>query len=235
MTYPAALLINRAWNLSGIVARGLETVNGEQGTDGLFLLNELLEFKSCDLDLIPYWKRSVLQLVQGQEIYFLPNIVQVETFTFNIGPVRYPVNLISRDKYFGTARVDDIQSLPFIGHVERAFGGSNLYLYNTPMGNYVSNLTAKHALTDVDLYTDMSSVYDGFYLSYLRYALAQYMCLEYDIDFAPDKMKQLMVMQKKLNNIEPPDLSLKKVRMISSSRSYLYDWQTVNLSVGYLP
>lgn len=234
MTYPAVLLINRAWNLSGIVARGFETASGEQGTDGLFLLNELLEFKSCDLDLIPYWKKTSFSLVQGQEVYFLENVVQIETFTFNIGPVRYATNEISRNKYFGSPRVDNIQSLPFQWHLERTEGGSNLYLYFAPDSNYTATIVAKHALTDVSLNTDLTTVYDGFYIAYLRYALANYMCMEYNVEFGADKMKQLMVMAKKLQYIEPPDLSLNKVSFIAGHRN-AYDWQVINLSVGYLP
>ena len=232
--YPASLLISRAWNLSGIVARGLETVSGEQTTDGLFLLNELLEFKACDLDLIPYWQRTTLQLVQGQEKYFIPGLVQIETFTFNIGPVRFPTNEVPRNKYFGNGRVDNIQSLPFAWHLERAEGGSNLYLYFEPNQNYIANITGKYALTDVDLFTDLTTVYDGFYIAYLRYALAKYMALEYDITFSADKEKQLMVMAKKLQYISPPDLSLNKVSFISG-KQIGWDWQSINLTTGYWP
>ncbi len=231
MTYPAALLINRAWNLSGIVARGLETVSGEQAGDGLYLLNELLEFKSVDLDLIPYWERTTIQLVQGQEKYFLENLYAIETFTFNIGVVRYPVNEVQRDKYFGNGRVDNIQSIPYQWHLERATGGSNLYVYYLPMDNYVANITGKYALTDVDLYTDLSTVYDGFYISYLRYALAQYMCLEYDIDFDPGKKAMLMQMAKKLSNLSPPDLSMNKVQFLNNNTGL--NWAQVNIGKGW--
>lgn len=233
MTYPAIQLINRAWNLSGIVGRGLETVSGEQGSDGLFLLNELLEFKSADLNLIPYWTRQALQLVQGQEMYFVPNLVQVETMTFNIGEVRYPMTESQRDKYFGNGRVDNIQSIPFTWHLEREKGGSNIYVYYLPMQNYPAMLTAKFALTDVSEFTDLSLTYDGFYLSYLRYALAKYMCLEYDISFDPEKEKQLMSMAKKLSNISPPDLSLQKVNFITRNTSL--NWAQVNIGKGYYP
>lgn len=231
MAYPAVLLINRAWNLSGIVGRGLETVSGEQGTDGLFLLNELLEFKACDLDLIPYWSRTVLQLIQGQELYFIPDLYQVETLTFNIGPVRYPMNEITRDKYFGNGRVDNIQSLPFSWHLEREKGGSNLYVYYLPMDGYIANITGKYALTDVTLNTNLDSVYDGFYIAYLRYALAEYMCLEYNVEFAPEKQNKLRQMAKKLQYISPPDLALNKTVFLT--RKTALNWAQVNIGKGW--
>lgn len=233
MAYPTTLLINRAWNLSGIVARGLETVSGEEGTDGLFLLNELLDFEAADTNLIPYWSRTVLNLVQGQELYYIPNLYQVETFTFNIGPVRYPTTEVSRVKYFGNGRVDNIESLPFSWNLERVLGGSNLRMYFPPMGSYIANITGKYALTNVDANTDLSTLYDGFYIAYLRYALAEKMCLEYDISFGAEKQAALQKMIKKLQLISPPDLSLQKIGFIT--RRVALDWQSINLSKGYWP
>ena len=174
MAYPASLLINRAYNLSGIVARDFEETSGSQGSDGLFLLNELLDFQSTDMKLIPYYKRTVLNLVQGQEMYFIPNLYQIETFTFNIGEVRFPTSYMPRIHYFGDGRVDNITALPFSWHLERTTGGSNFYVYFLPQQNYVANITGKYALTDVDLFTDLNTLYDNFYISYLRYGLAEY-------------------------------------------------------------
>lgn len=231
MTYPAVLLINRAWNLSGIVARDLETVSGGQVTDGLFLLNELLEFKGSDLALIPYWTRSALQLLQGQETYYIPNLYQIETLTFNIGDVRYPMMDTTRNIYFGNGRVDNIQSLPMQWHLERVDGGSNLYVYYLPNSNYIANYTGKFALTDVTLNQDMALTYDGFYLAYLRYSLAEYMCSEYDITFAPDKARKLAQMEKKLQYISPPDLTLKKANFINTSTPV--NWAHINISPGW--
>lgn len=233
MAYSATLLINRSWNLSGIVARGLETVSGEEGSDGLFLLNELLDFEAADTNLIPYWQRTVLNLVQGQELYYIPNLYQVETFTFNIGPVRYPTQQVSRVKYFGNGRVDNIESLPFSWHPERTLGGTNFRIYFPPMGNYVADITGKYALTNVTASTDLSTLYDGFYIAYLRYALAQRMALEYDISFGAEKEAQLNKMIKKLQWISPPDMSLQKVGFIT--RRVGLDWQSINLSKGYWP
>ncbi len=70
-SYLASQLITRSWNLSGIVARELEVVSGQQASDGLYLLNEVLAEKSYDLKLIPYWGRIEFNLVQGQELIFI--------------------------------------------------------------------------------------------------------------------------------------------------------------------
>ena len=219
--------------MSGIVGRGLQTVSGEQSTDGLFLLNELLDFESCDTNLIPYWQRATLQLVQGQEEYFVTNLLQIETLTFNIGPVRYPMTDVTRDKYFGSGRVDNIQSIPFIWHSEREKGGSRIRLYYLPMDAYVADITGKYGMTDVTLNTDLSTVYDGFYIAYLRYALAEKMCQEYDIVFAPEKKKYLETIIKKLTFVSPPDLALQKVQFITKKTPL--NWAQINLGRGFVP
>ena len=233
MAYSALTLITRAWYLSGIVARNLETVSGDQVTDGLFLLNTLLDFKASDLRLIPYFTRYAGVFVQGQESYFIPGLYTVENMTFNIGQLRYPMKEMTRDNYFGSGRVDNIQSLPFSYHVERVYGGSNVYVYFLPIDAYVFNLSGKFGLSNVTLMQDMSLTYDMFYMEYLRYSLAQAMCLEYNIAFAPEKAEMLKKYEKKLMDVSPPDLSLKKISFMNDKASI--NWAMINVSGGFLP
>lgn len=234
MSYPAVLLINRAWNLSGIVGRGLETVSGEQGTDGLFLLNELLEFASVDTPLIPYWRRYDGVFVVGQEEYDIAGLLDIETLTFTMdNNVRYPMNYVQRVDYFGSGRVNNIQSIPFIYHYERILDGSRLYVYYLPDQAYTFQISGKFGLTNVTLNTDLETVYDGFYIAYLRYALAKYMANEYDITFSPEKERQLAMMRKKLQYPSPPDLSLKKTSFLSTKTAL--NWQQINLGKGWTP
>jgi len=233
MAYSALTLITRAWYLSGIVARNLETVSGDQITDGLFLLNTLLDFKATDIRLIPYFTRYAGTFVINQETYFIPNLYEIETMTFNINQLRYPMTNMRRDVYFGAGRVDNISSLPFSYHLERTKGGSNVYVYFLPIAAYPFNLIGKFALTDVTLMQDMSLVYDNFYIEYLRYALAKFFCNEYSIAFAPEKEQMLRVYEKKLMDVSPPDLSLRKVSFMNEGTTL--NWAMVNVSGGYLP
>ncbi len=126
MAYTAQTLITRAWYLSGIVARNLQFVTGDQITDGLMLLNALLDFKQIEIDLIPYWTYIEMPLVGGQEQYFLPNVCAVESATFNIDVVRYPMMSTGRRAYFGSSRVDNIQTLPFNWNFNRGKGGGTI-------------------------------------------------------------------------------------------------------------
>lgn len=159
MSYLAQELITRSWYLSGIIARNLQTPTGDQITDGLFLLNSLLDFKSIETDLIPYWTYIELPLVAGQENYFLPNVVAVESATFNVNVVRYPMESISRRNYYGSSRVDNISTLPFNYNFNRAHNGGNLSMYFLPDSDYLLKLMVKIAFTDVSLNTDLNNAF----------------------------------------------------------------------------
>ncbi len=179
MAYTALQLITRAYYLSQVISRQLQIPDGEQITDGLYLLNEVFDTKSSDLHLIPYFSEYVFSTVQGQEEYFVPNLIYTDSATFNIGVVRYSMVDMSRKEYFSTPRVDNIETLPFSYRIERCLGGSNIFLYFLPDTDYVIKIWGKFSLTDVTLTTDLSLTFDGFYLAYLRYALAAKICQEW--------------------------------------------------------
>jgi len=233
MAYTALQLITRAYYLSQVVSRSLQVVSGEQITDGLFLLNSLLDFKSTDLRLIPYFQQYNFNTIQGQEVYDIPNLLSVETLTFNIGDVRFSLEDMSRFGYFQPYRVDSIQSLPYQYRVERKLGGSNVYLYFLPSQIFQMKLWGKFALTEVTLATDMTTLYDLYYLEYLRYALAEYICSDWGATFPDQSQRKFEQIQKKIMDVSPPDLSVHNQNYFGSTPGL--DWQVVNLSNGYLP
>ena len=147
MAYLVSTLITRSYYLSQILARDLQTLTGSMEEDGLFLLNESLEEKGSDLSLIPYYKQFTLTTAQGTEMYFIPNLAEADTVTFNIGEVRFSMNELTRKEYFGSPRVDELQALPFSYRIERCLGGANLYLYFVPNQDYVVNIWGKFSLS----------------------------------------------------------------------------------------
>ena len=237
MAYPAVELVNRSWYLSGIIARDQETVPGSYVTEGLYLLNALLDFKSSDLILIPYYQYTAFSFISGQELYFIPNLYEIQTMTFNLtsgeSSVRYPMTQVQDIKYFGSGRVNNIQSLPFEYNLMRVKGGSELRVYYVPMDNYPVNFLGKFAMVDVTLNEDLLTVYDAFYIEYLRYALANMMCNEWDVEFSAAKKQMLMTYEQKLTYISPPDLSVQKVDILGSRRSF--NWAQANIGRGYTP
>lgn len=248
MAYTAETLINRAWYLSGIVARNLQVVTGDQINDGLMLLNALLDFKQIETDLIPYWTYIELPLIGGQEFYFLPFVAAVESATFNIDVVRYPMDYTTRRTYFGSSRVDNIETLPFNWNFNRGEGGGTFAVYFLPQSNYPLKLMVKLFLNDVSLNTDLTNVstslpytflqtnnagYDTSYIEYLRYALAQYMCSEYGILFNPESAKILQKMQRQLMFESPPDLRRIGVSILGQGAGF--NWGDINIGRGFRP
>lgn len=250
MPYTAQQLITRSWYLSGIVARNLQVPTGDQINDGLQMLNDLLNFKQIETDLIPYWTYIELDLIGGQEYYFLPFVAAVESATFNINVVRYPMDSQTRRAYYGSSRVDNIQTLPFGWNYNRALGGGYMALYFLPQSNYPMKMMVKIFLVDVTLQTDLTNVsemvpytfinssnqgLDTSYIEYLRYALAQYMCSEYGVLFNPESEKILTSYKRKLMYIDPPDLSLKKIGILNADNQTGLNWGDVNIGRGWRP
>ena len=260
MAYTAQQLITRAWFLSGIVARNLQVPTGDQISDGLQMLNDLLNFKQIETDLIPYWQYITFNAVHGQEYYFLPYVAAIETSTFNIDVVRYPMVNTSRTNYFGSSRVDNIQTLPFSWNYERAVGGGTFSMYFIPDQPYPIKMKAKIFLVDVTLQTDLQNVtesftntynvpnytpysfinnaiqgYDTAYIEYLRYALARYMTSEYGILFNPESEKIFQAYQRKLMYESPPDLMNKKLSILYADSNPGYNWGDCNIGRGWRP
>lgn len=249
MAYTAQQLISRAWYLSGIVARNLQVDTGDQSSIGLYLLNALLDFKQVETDLVPYWQYIELPCVVGQEFYYLPNVSAIESLTFNLDVVRYSMDYVSRRNYYGSARVDNISSLPFSYNFDRSLGGGNLALYFKPDQTYPLKMKAQLFLTNVSLDTDLTNIsesvpytfinnsnqgYDTGYIEYLRYSLAEYMASEYGIIFNPQSAKILMQMKRQLMYMSPPDLSMKKATILAAGQPG-FTYADANLGRGWRP
>src|ERR1035437_8180851 len=104
MAYSELQLITRAYYLSQVVSRELQVVTGTQVTDGLYLLNAILDSKGSDLREIPYYQEYDFPSIQGVEKYFIPGLLSADSLTFNIGPVRYAMNEETRTSYFAQYR-----------------------------------------------------------------------------------------------------------------------------------
>ena len=234
MAYLAVDLITRAYYLSQVVSRELQVPSGTQITDGLYLLNAIIDFKNSDLREIPYYNELDFNTVQGQELYSIPNLLSVDSLTFNIGPVRYAMNEETRTSYFANYRIDNVQSLPFQYRFERTLDGMDLYIYFVPADVYVMKLWGKFALTEVALNTDMSLLYDFFYIEYLRHELSWYIANEYGATLPDGVMKNREILQKKIMDVSPADLSIRNLNYFGNSGVGL-DWQIINLSGGWLP
>lgn len=234
MAYTVRELVTKAWYLSGVVARRFQVPTGDQITEGSQLLNALLAIKTANNRLIPYYDLIQITGVIGQEIYFIQNLISVETLTFNIGSVRYSMLEQDRTTYFGSPRVNDIQALPYSYHVERKKGGANVYIYFTSAGAYPLNLMGKFGfMSATSLDQDLSLTYDAFYIEYLRYALAEYMAADQGITLQPQIAMKLNEYEQIITDISPMDFTIQKLSTLQ--RNQTINYMQASLDSGWLP
>jgi hypothetical protein len=225
-------LITNAYYLAGILSRDFETISATQAVDGLELLNDVLAEKSISSALIPYYSHTVFNTVAGQEEYVIPNLVDITQLTFNIGDVRYQMIRDTQKRYFGSGRVDDIESLPFHYYAERQLGGMRFYLYFVPDQDFEMKVTGKFALSELGQFDDLDLVFDRFYKSYLKYFLAKRLCDFYGHTF-PDQLKPtLRGLEEQLNKMVGVDLSINRQSMF---RKNYFGYGQANLGRGWEP
>ena len=157
MTYTANQLISGAYYAAGIVSREFETVSGQQVTDGLTWLNNIISEKVVDDGMIPYESTYTFTAVTGQPSYVIPNLIAIDTLTFTLNTVRYSMAYTPRNQYFGSNRVNNINSLPFEWYFERSFGGGTLYIYFNPDREYPIEIHGMFRMTSVALGQNLSS------------------------------------------------------------------------------
>jgi len=233
MAYTTLQLINNAYYESGIVSRGFETVSGQQATDGLQFLNDLIDDKTVDNGLIPYYLEYDFAAVIGQEMYFIPNLINIDTFVFYINTVRYQTQNRGRREYFGTSRADDIKSLPGSWHLERCFGGANLYIYFKPDQAFPLTIWGQFRLSEVTINQDLSLTLDRFYINYLKFDLAARLCAENNytvpVGVAKALNKYVIDISKKSGVMD-----LKMMKLSSLQKRGGINYGQVNLGKGWV-
>lgn len=237
----ARTLITSAYYLSGVTAQGFEVVSGDQISTGLELLNEIITFKTAEQSLIPYFTSYNFNFVAGQQSYFIPNLVSAETFTYFIGDVRYSVVPVARKQFRGTSRAD-VNSLPFQWNIERGTSvidgtmvtGSYISVYFFPESAYNCEIWGKFSLTEIpNIDENLSDDFSKFYLDYLKYLLAQYICNTNLKSFPPQAQARLNEYERILIDVSPMDLTTQKVSSLQMPMPNNY--AIANLSNGWLP
>ena len=229
----AAELISNAFYLSGIRSRTLQNVTDTDTSDGLELLNDILAEKSIDGDLINYYSHAEFDSIVGQEEYTIPGLIEIDSLTFNIDDVRYKMKRDTRRSYFGDNRVDNLKSLPFHYFPERILGGMKIYLYFVPDQIYQMKITGKYSLDQIlDPSQDISNL-ERFYISYLKFELANRLCNFFDFEFNIQNMSTLSKLERKISNMVGIDLSIEKTSMF---KKMAFDpYYQVNIEKGWTP
>jgi len=234
MPYLTRELISDAYYLSRIVARNLQSVSGQQLTDGLQWLNDILLEKTIDERHIPYYEEYQFDAVPGQEKYFIANLITAETLTFNIGTVRFSMRPINSNQYHGCTRTEEIESLPYSWAINKVRGGADIYLYFSPDKDYPLKLWGKFSLSEViSPDQDLLLSYDRFYIHYLEYELAREICDHYTITTPPNVLRKLEILEQKTLDVSPQDLSMQKLS--SLQRETGINYADINIGRGWRP
>lgn len=233
MAYTTLQLITNAYYESGIVSRGFETVGGQQANDGLQFLNDLIADKTIENGLIPYYEEYNFNAVIGQEKYFIQDLIEIDTFVFYIDTVRYQTENRARREYFGSSRADNIQSLPGSWHMERCFGGANLYIYFKPNQNFPLTIWGQFRLQQVTINQDLSLTLDRFYINYLKFDLAARLCAEYNYTVPPGVAKALANYEDSISKKSGP-MDLRLTKLSSLQRRGGINYATVNIGHGWV-
>jgi hypothetical protein len=241
MTYNVRRLITEAYYLTGIVSREFQTIQGGQLATGLSLLNDFLAFESIATQTIPYWQEYNFNTVLGQEIYFVPYLVDIESMCFYLSNVRIPMEQKSRKEYFFSGRVEGLTVMPFTFRMERTTGGANLWLYplsNTPYPVMAMVKFGLDALPEQSSSYDMnlSPIYDRFYLMYMRYALAELICHDANVNVPPLVTAKLTQIVEGLIEVEYPDMKCSVISTLGECPNDLVsDVVKTSILGGYTP
>lgn len=239
MAYTTRQLINDAYYLSGIVSKSFESVSGAEIEDGLYRLNAFLKIKGAKTKLIPYFTVFEGQFILDQESYFIPNLVEIDTFSFFLtnpaistqNAVRLGLEEYTRYQYLDVARPENVNAVPYCYYPERTFNGMNIKVYFRPQIPYFYQISGKFALLETTLNQDLSLIYDGWYIEYLTYGLAIYLCEWRNIVPATS-------LQKTCDELEKDNMTLGKLDFTTRTRNYFgkrggLNWGDVNYGRGW--
>ena len=232
MAYTTTQLITGAYYETGVVSREFETVSGPQLSDGLIWLNEIIAENAVDEGMIPYETKYTFNSVAGTSEYLITGLVQADTLTFYIDDVRYSMQEQKRNQFFGSDRVTNVETLPYLWHVEREFGGARLFIYFEPDQAYPMELWGMFRLSQVIEGQDLSLTIDKFYTTYLRYALADRICAEFNYTTPPNVVKQLGKYEAFIDKKSRP-LDLQMQKMSTLHKRSRMGWAQANLGKGW--
>lgn len=204
-------LITNAYYQSQIVARELEQVSGAQLQDGLRLLNVLLNNQNSAASRIPYTSDTTLNTVVGQETYFIPGLISLETASYDLGGVLYRLILETTINYKSRNRVRDLKTILSSLYLDRKLGGSDIQFYPLPDQVYEVILTGTFFLNSVVLATDIESILDLYYINFLEYALAELLCIFNRVPVPVGLVKEVKKHEHNLRELPGADLTPQKI------------------------
>ena len=235
MSYSVNKLITSAFYLSKVRSQDFQNIGGDDISVGLDLLNEVLSETSINTKMIPYFSSVTIPAIIGQEKYFIENLVEPFSLTFNDTTIRYATTQLSMREFHSTTRIDGVIALPFDVTFTLSLGGCDMYVQFLPADTYPFIIWGKFALsllTVGQLPQDLLATYDMFYIRYLRYLLAQEICNYYGVSFNSELKAVSDRIAANLNDKNPIDLTTRKLNLYDDKNAI--NWAQVNLGKGFV-
>lgn len=233
MTTTVTALVTNAYYASGIYSRGMEQPSGGDFNFGVEILNDLLAEKLIDDKALPYFTTQTFTGVIGQEKYTIENLITVDTLTFVLDTVRYPMRPDNRRDFFGTARANSVNSLPFQWHVERNLNGSDIFMYFKPQQAFVFEIWGKFGLAETtSISQDLSLIYDRYYLTFLKYQLADRLCAEFNFEVPAGVHGTLARLTQQISK-KSAVLDLELTNVTTMGQQSGLSWAQINIGRGW--
>lgn len=198
-------LISDAYQLSGLVGLGFQTISTRQASVGFRALQQCLKFFKTNAELLPYFVEYTFDMVPGQKNYEIANLVEVEFVSFYIDApgrtLRVPGKYVGRVKMYGGPRIDDVSSIPYAWNNQPTPGGMQIEFYFTPDLNYAPILWGKFIPVIPTLETDLTALdppLDDNFIAFLTYMLAVRLCIASRVPVSQDLRRELRILQQNL-------------------------------------
>lgn len=179
-------LIDAAYRFLGEVGAD-EVVTGTETSDGLYILNELLDQFSAGGVYIPYNQKVTFNFTPGKGTYSFSDVVSAdETVSRIVGisyanyfvqvgtsdPISYPLYIINKSQYYNIVRLPNLQTRPGFVFLDRQITESFLTYYPIPDQAYQCTMGLKLMIASFVLNQVIVNV-PPYAQRFLRYALTR--------------------------------------------------------------
>lgn len=182
-------LIQGAFTLCGKFAND-KNLSGPNFSQGLEVLNSLLDFYSASSDLIGYYKTIEFPLVISQKEYIIsrdislnPDVIFDQCILplhvqLNLSSVRYPVEIVPDIYDYNISRYDNVTTIPWRVYFQNSPGATTLDFIVFPSSDFTCKLKGKFALTYLEENENITTL-PNYYHLFLKFALGRMLSKHY--------------------------------------------------------
>lgn len=174
-------LIDSAYRFLGEVGED-EPVDGTMLSDGLYILNELVDQFSASQIYIGFNTQVSFNLTANKGTYSFSNIVSADVVSnrivdinyanYFIQDISYPLDIINKSQYYNIVRITNLQARPGFIFLDRQIQASFLTVYPIPDQTYPCTVGVKLMIDQFAANTVITNV-PAYSQRFLRYALTR--------------------------------------------------------------